>query len=67
MIWSRGDAALLAAVGYGRVGSRIARTLIEKKIPFVVVEMNREKVEKLRARGYTVERVCSACKAGAAR
>ncbi|MCM2314798.1 MAG: Kef family K(+) transporter [Thermoanaerobaculia bacterium] len=39
-------------VGYGRVGSRIAHSLHEQKIPFVVVETNREKVEHLRARGY---------------
>lgn len=38
-------------VGYGRVGSRIAEALTEKRIPFVVVEANREKVERLRARG----------------
>ncbi|MFA6954894.1 MAG: YbaL family putative K(+) efflux transporter [Thermoanaerobaculia bacterium] len=38
-------------VGYGRVGSRIAKALIEKRVPFVVVEINREKVERLRAHG----------------
>jgi CPA2 family monovalent cation:H+ antiporter-2 len=38
-------------VGYGRVGSRIAHSLIERRIPFVVVEANREKVERLRERG----------------
>ena len=38
-------------VGYGRVGSRIAKALIERRLPFVVVEANREKVEKLRSRG----------------
>ncbi|GGY67226.1 efflux pump/antiporter [Cellvibrio zantedeschiae] len=36
-------------VGYGRVGKRIAQTLTESKIPFVVVETNREIVERLRA------------------
>lgn len=36
-------------VGYGRVGRRIAQTLSEHKIPFVVVETNREIVEQLRA------------------
>jgi len=38
-------------VGYGRVGSRIARSLDEHKIPYVVAEQNRESVERLRARG----------------
>ncbi len=38
-------------VGYGRVGRRIAEALIEKRIPFVVVEVNREIVENLRERG----------------
>ena len=36
-------------VGYGRVGKRIAQTLKEHHIPFVVVETNRDEVEKLRA------------------
>ena len=36
-------------VGYGRVGRRIAKTLTEHKIPFVVAETNREVVEQLRA------------------
>jgi CPA2 family monovalent cation:H+ antiporter-2 len=38
-------------VGYGRVGSRIARALDERKVPYVVAERNRESVERLRARG----------------
>lgn len=37
-------------VGYGRVGRRIAERLSEQKIPFVVVETNREIVEQLRAK-----------------
>ncbi|MBI2214190.1 MAG: Kef family K(+) transporter [Acidobacteria bacterium] len=49
------DEALLTGqvvlVGYGRVGFRIANALLERKIPFVVVEANREKVERLRERG----------------
>ncbi len=36
-------------VGYGRVGKRIAQTLAEHNIPFVVAETNREIVESLRA------------------
>lgn len=36
-------------VGYGRVGRRIAQTLTEHKIPFVVADTNRETVEQLRA------------------
>ena len=36
-------------VGYGRVGQRIAQTLTEHKIPFVVAETNRGIVEQLRA------------------
>ncbi len=38
-------------VGYGRVGSRIAGSLIERGIPIVVVEQSRELVELLRERG----------------
>jgi CPA2 family monovalent cation:H+ antiporter-2 len=36
-------------VGYGRVGERIGSTLLEEGIPYIVVEQNRELVEKLRA------------------
>ena len=38
-------------VGYGRVGRRIAQALIENKVPFVVAEQNRERVEQLRKQG----------------
>jgi len=38
-------------VGYGRVGRRIGQALSERALPFVVVEQNRELVEKLRAQG----------------
>ena len=38
-------------VGYGRVGRRIGETLAERDIPYVVVEQNRELVERLRSRG----------------
>jgi CPA2 family monovalent cation:H+ antiporter-2 len=38
-------------VGYGRVGKRIADALMEKHIPCVVVDQNRERVEELRRRG----------------
>jgi len=38
-------------VGYGRVGRRIAQTLAERDIPYVVAERNRELVERLRADG----------------
>ncbi len=37
-------------VGYGRVGRRIARALRERGVPFIVVEQNREIVERLRSR-----------------
>lgn len=37
-------------VGYGRVGSRIGETLLDWRVPFVVIEQNRELVEALRAR-----------------
>jgi len=47
------DQKLLAGqvvlVGYGRVGQRISRQLNERGISHVVVEQNREQVEKLRA------------------
>jgi CPA2 family monovalent cation:H+ antiporter-2 len=39
-------------VGYGRVGRHMADALAEKKIPFVAVDQNRERVEKLRAEGH---------------
>jgi len=35
-------------VGYGRVGRRIAQALGEHRVPFVVAEQNRERVEQLR-------------------
>jgi CPA2 family monovalent cation:H+ antiporter-2 len=38
-------------VGYGRVGRRIADALSEHKIPFVVAEQNRERVDLLRREG----------------
>lgn len=38
-------------VGYGRVGQRIARSLDERGIPYVVAEQNRERVEDLRKQG----------------
>jgi len=38
-------------VGYGRVGRRIAATLAENEIPFIVVDQNRELVERLREQG----------------
>ncbi len=38
-------------VGYGSVGSEIARQLLQHEIPFVVVDRNRERVEALRAAG----------------
>ncbi|MBA4108541.1 MAG: Kef family K(+) transporter [Leptothrix sp. (in: Bacteria)] len=36
-------------VGHGRVGSRIAQALVDRNLPFVVAEENREVVEQLRA------------------
>ncbi|QBK03642.1 Kef family K(+) transporter [Hylemonella gracilis] len=38
-------------VGYGRVGRRIARSLSENHIPYVVAEQNRELVDALRKKG----------------
>jgi CPA2 family monovalent cation:H+ antiporter-2 len=38
-------------VGYGRVGRRIADALAAQHLPFVVVEQNREVVERLREQG----------------
>jgi len=38
-------------VGYGRVGRRIAGGLAASHIPYVVVEQNREAVERLRSQG----------------
>lgn len=41
----------VVVVGYGRVGRRITQALLERNIPFVVVEQNRERVEQIRAQG----------------
>jgi len=38
-------------VGHGLVGRRIAEALEARSVPFVVVEQNREQVQKLRAEG----------------
>lgn len=38
-------------VGYGRVGRRVADALLQRGQPFVVADVNRERVEELRARG----------------
>ena len=38
-------------VGYGRVGRRVADALQQRGQPFVVADVNRERVEELRARG----------------
>ena len=46
-----GPAGHVVLVGYGRVGRRIGQALIERGLPFVVVEQNRELVEKLREQG----------------
>ena len=37
-------------VGYGRVGRRVADALAQRGQPFVVADVNRERVEALRAR-----------------
>ena len=39
-------------IGFGRVGKRIAASLDERGIPYVIVEQNREQVEGLRKQGY---------------
>lgn len=38
-------------VGYGRVGGRVGAALLERGVPIVVAEQNREVVEKLREQG----------------
>lgn len=40
-------------VGYGRVGKHIAEALSERRIPYVVAEQNRERVEELRNAGIS--------------
>ena len=42
--------AQVVLVGYGRVGSRIAKALDQHGIPYVVAEANRERVDELRRR-----------------
>lgn len=44
-------AGQVVLVGYGRVGKRIAATLLAHGVPFVVAERNRERVETLRSQG----------------
>ncbi len=54
------EAELLAGqvvvVGYGQVGQRIVQALRDRKIPVVLIEQNRERVEALRAEG--IQAVC---------
>lgn len=38
-------------VGYGRVGQVVGKTLLDQKLPVVVVDKNRRRIEALRARG----------------
>ena len=42
----------LVLVGYGRVGKRIGQALLERGIPYVIVEQSRERVEGLREEGF---------------
>lgn len=44
-------AGQVVLIGYGRVGERIAGSLREGGVPFVVVDQNRERVERLRETG----------------
>jgi CPA2 family monovalent cation:H+ antiporter-2 len=44
-------AGQVVLVGHGRVGERIAGSLREAGIPFVVIDQNRERVERLRESG----------------
>ncbi len=44
-------AGQVVLVGYGRVGKRVAHLFLEKNIPYVVVDENRELIESLRASG----------------
>lgn len=41
----------IVLAGYGRVGRRIGQILLDKGIPFVVADQNRELVESLREKG----------------
>ncbi len=45
-------AGQVVLVGWGRVGKRIAESLQEQGVPFVVVDHNREYVQTLRERGH---------------
>ena len=38
--------------GYGRMGAVIARELAEKNIPFIIIEINEEKTNKMEELGY---------------
>ncbi|MCL4391054.1 MAG: NAD(P)-binding protein [Candidatus Micrarchaeaceae archaeon] len=40
--------------GYGRVGEKIVDVLSENNISFIIIELNAEKAESLRERGYSV-------------
>jgi CPA2 family monovalent cation:H+ antiporter-2 len=46
-----GPAGHVVLAGYGRVGRRIGQALVERGLPVVVIEQNRDLVEKLRAQG----------------
>ncbi len=41
----------VVVAGYGRVGRRVARSLMAAEIPYVIAEQNRERVEDLRKKG----------------
>ncbi len=38
--------------GYGIVGQRVVDMLVEEKVPFIVIEIDRQKSENVRQRGY---------------
>lgn len=42
----------IVLVGFGRIGRRIAKDLTDSGIPFVVVDQNRELIEKIREQGF---------------
>ncbi len=46
----------IVLVGHGQVGQQVADRLIARSIPTVVIDQNRERVERLRARG--LQAVC---------
>ncbi len=48
------DQRLVLIAGFGRIGSLLARTLEDQKIPYIAFDTNAERVMRLKKKGYRV-------------